>query len=327
MGWSCHHDSEYMAVSERELSLDWQTRRLRPALADLPVTTSRSFGWDGVTLEQYRVSDFDTGEIAHLKHVVALQLSGSLGIEWKVDGKTTRHTITAGSVSVVPAHLPHSCRSGDSGEFVLLLLDPRFLQLHSPVGDVGIGPELAVTLGVADPLILGLAQAFLAEVQSGGPGGRIYIETLAAGLAVHLAGRFGNRFLAQQNRGTVRSRREVRKAIEFIHSNLERDFALVDMATAVGLSPFHFSRVFKKATGLSPYQFVLRQRIQKAKELLLDGRETLAGVAVRVGFCDQSHFTSHFKRVCGVTPKQFADRMSVGIQRDTEAGEAGGGRG
>ena len=99
----------------------------------------------------------------------------------------------------------------------------------------------------------------------------------------------------------------------FIQENLEKDFSLSELAAAVNLSPFYFSRIFKKATGHSPYQFVLRQRIQRARQLLLAGQDSIASVAIKVGFCDQSHFSAHFKRVCGVTPKHFADRHGTGV--------------
>ena len=161
----------------------------------------------------------------------------------------------------------------------------------------------------ADPLISAVCQALLGEVINGAAAGRIYAETLGAALAVHLADRFSHRRIPPAQGNALRSRREVRRAIEYIHANLGRDLTLMDMAGAVSLSPFHFSRVFKQSTGVSPYQFVLRQRIQRAKELLMSGAETIADVALRVGFCDQSHFTAQFKRACGVTPRQFADRM------------------
>ncbi len=301
---------EIMVSCARQLSLDLQTRQLRPALAEAPLRASSDcFGWEGIHVEHFQVSAFETGEIALLKHAVVLQLQGSMSIEWRAGGKSSFLTLFPGQVSVVPAHLPHASRSGDGGEFVAVALDPRFLQLHC-LGSAGVGAELSLSLGANDPLISAICQTLLDEVINGAPAGRIYAETLGAALAVHLADRFSDRRVAPASGAALRSRREVRRAIEYIHANLGRDLSLTEMATAVSLSPFHFSRVFKHSTGVSPYQFVLRQRIQRAKELLLSGAETIADVALRVGFCDQSHFTAQFKRICGVTPRQFADRMT-----------------
>src|SRR5262249_10400869 len=82
--------------------------------------------------------------------------------------------------------------------------------------------------------------------------------------------------------------------------------ALADMAGVVGLNPYHFARQFKAATGLPPHQYVIARRVERAKELLQAGTAaSLAEVALRAGFCDQSQFTRHFKRLVGVTPGQF----------------------
>ena len=81
---------------------------------------------------------------------------------------------------------------------------------------------------------------------------------------------------------------------------------LEQMAAAARLSPYHFARQFKAATGLPPHQFVIRRRVERAKQLLQTGGGfSLAEVAARVGFSDQSQFTHHFKRLVGVTPGQF----------------------
>jgi AraC family transcriptional regulator len=69
------------------------------------------------------------------------------------------------------------------------------------------------------------------------------------------------------------------------------------------LSPYHFSRQFKRSTGLSPHQYVVRKRVERAKELLINTDLTLYEVAISVGFVDQSHLAKHTKRLLGVSPK------------------------
>jgi AraC family transcriptional regulator len=78
------------------------------------------------------------------------------------------------------------------------------------------------------------------------------------------------------------------------------------MAEVVGLNSYHFARQFKAATGLPPHQFVIARRVERARELLQEGADlSLAEVALRAGFSDQSQFSCHFKRQVGVTPRQF----------------------
>ncbi len=78
------------------------------------------------------------------------------------------------------------------------------------------------------------------------------------------------------------------------------------MAAAVHLSPCHFARQFKTATGLAPHQYVIARRVERAQEILRrDDEVCLSEVALRLGFSDQSQFSFHFKRINGVTPGQY----------------------
>ncbi|MDB5312349.1 MAG: marA [Gemmataceae bacterium] len=82
--------------------------------------------------------------------------------------------------------------------------------------------------------------------------------------------------------------------------------SLGQLAAVARLSPYHFARQFKAATGLPPHQYVIARRVERAKQILQDGTGlSLAEVAAEAGFSDQSHFSHHFKRIVGVTPGQF----------------------
>jgi len=85
------------------------------------------------------------------------------------------------------------------------------------------------------------------------------------------------------------------------------------MAKAVHLSAFHFARQFKAATGMPPYQYVVARRIERAQQLLGESNDlSLAEIATDVGFSDQSQFSTHFKRVVGVTPRRFRKSARTG---------------
>jgi AraC family transcriptional regulator len=88
--------------------------------------------------------------------------------------------------------------------------------------------------------------------------------------------------------------------------NLSEPLMLATLAATAHLSEFHFARLFKQATGLPPHQYIIVKRVERAKRHIRDGRLTLAEVAAAVGFTDQSQLSKHFKRVVGVSPKQFA---------------------
>jgi AraC-like DNA-binding protein len=96
-------------------------------------------------------------------------------------------------------------------------------------------------------------------------------------------------------------------ALQFIQQNYAHELTLSNIAAAVSLSPFHLTRLFKRTLGISLYQHVLQVRVNSARSLLAAGTSgrSLAEIAAAVGFADQSHLTRHFKRITGVTPRQF----------------------
>ncbi len=102
------------------------------------------------------------------------------------------------------------------------------------------------------------------------------------------------------------------RTLEFINQNLARDLRLWELAQIAGMSPNYFCELFKVSTGLSPYQYILRARIERAKQYLRDPKFTLACAGEAAGFADQSHFTKVFRRIVGVTPMKFRGKIGTG---------------
>lgn len=98
---------------------------------------------------------------------------------------------------------------------------------------------------------------------------------------------------------------KLQQAIAYMQAHLAESLTLEMITAHIGMSQFHFCRLFKQAMGISPYQYLLQQRIEQAKQLLLQRNLGIADIALEVGFTDQSHFCYQFKRFVGETPKQF----------------------
>lgn len=96
-----------------------------------------------------------------------------------------------------------------------------------------------------------------------------------------------------------------RRAIEFIESNLSKPITLSDIADAAAMSPYHFARSFRAATGVTPVRYVWERRIELAKRLLKDKAMPIAEVALACGFATQSHFTTAFRQSTGSTPAEY----------------------
>jgi AraC family transcriptional regulator len=118
-------------------------------------------------------------------------------------------------------------------------------------------------------------------------------------------------YLPGTAKGAVESRSrglaewQVRRACEYLSENLSRDFSLGELAAVVGLSEEHFCRAFGRSVGTSPYQWLLKRRMARARELLADRSLSLTVVAQEVGYTGQSAFGAAFRKITGCTPSQY----------------------
>ncbi len=99
--------------------------------------------------------------------------------------------------------------------------------------------------------------------------------------------------------------RQLRKVEDYLNARLADEISIAALAEQVGLSPFHFCRVFKQTTGASPLQFVTRERISRAQQLMRETSRSVIEIALDVGYTNPSHFAQVFRRVVGVTPTEF----------------------
>jgi AraC family transcriptional regulator len=147
-----------------------------------------------------------------------------------------------------------------------------------------------------------------AGVQTGAALDRMYGEGLSTALAAHLLREYGAAVLEPKRQYGGLPRAKLVRALEYIQDQLDTDLTVSGIAQAVGLSPYHFTRLFKESTGQSPHQYVVDARVREAKELLTTGKFTISEAAHHLGFADQSHLTRHFRRLFGLPPKKLLSR-------------------
>lgn len=98
---------------------------------------------------------------------------------------------------------------------------------------------------------------------------------------------------------------QLQQLLDYIDTHLDRDLSLIELASVINISPTYFASLFKHSMGISPYQYVIQQRVEKAKLMLLKTDLAIADIAFQTGFSSQSHLTQQFKRLTGMTPKQI----------------------
>lgn len=292
-------------IQKRVLVSELPQGRQRPLIKANPVQSSTSMGFQGFLLEKHRIAEHENIDVAGTQTVLGLHLSAPIKVEVRDEGPFRERIFSPGDIAVFPAGVRHSCRFKGESEFILMGLSMEVLANASRAVANRDEPGLRLNWGIRDPLIRDTFANLEEICASPRKLDRIYGETLANSLAMHLVRNCNqmNGQLGSINRGL--SRAQLGRVLDFIHGTPYADISLSSMATAAGLSPFHFSRMFKVATGVSPHQYVLRRRIEIGAEMLLSRDESIASIALELGFADQSHFTMHFKRVHGVGPAGY----------------------
>jgi AraC family transcriptional regulator len=264
--------------------------------------------WDGIRVQHCRLRTGESVERWHTRHEIVVLLAGSFTATMEsATGQRRTGRRSSGHTPIVPAGQSYSAYWEEELEELSIHLDPAFLARAAAEASVSDKVELVEACSVSDPVIRQIGMALKAEVESEGPASRLYAESLANVLAVHLLRHYtqeGDRVRASL--GGL-SGRKLNQVTEFIQDNIERDLGLTEIAEAVDLSPFHFARSFKQATGVSPHQYLIKSRIERAKALLADSELPIVEVGFRAGFKNQSHFTTLFRKLTSLTPKAYRD--------------------
>lgn len=186
-------------------------------------------------------------------------------------------------------------------------IEPQLISTiaHETVYDEKV--ELISTFARPDPLIQHLALNLHANLNSSNYD-RLYAESLFHALSMHLLRYYATcQFTFKEYTGVPPYK--LRQAINYINDNLDQKIKLGDVAKLIDISQFYFSHLFKESMGIAPYQYVIKQRVEKAKELIKQNQLPLAKIALECGFSSQSQMTRHFRRSVGVTPKVYRDRL------------------
>jgi AraC family transcriptional regulator len=213
-----------------------------------------------------------------------------------------RLTFDVGEMSLVPRHLEKWFRNEDlHGLCVAISDDALTAASNGRSGEV----ELRRADRLVDARLGALVEVVNAERIAGFPSGRLFLDSVEQALAVALVNGYALRDRpVRTHRGGLGSAR-LRRIKEFVQAKLEGELTLCEMAQSVELSTAHFSRMFRKSTGDSPHRFVLRHRVERAKEMLRTAELRILDVAVGCGFKTQQHFARVFRRMCGVAPTEY----------------------
>jgi AraC family transcriptional regulator len=206
---------------------------------------------------------------------------------------------TRGDMDIMPAGYADTWREDADNTSLYLAVAPRLL--HRTAEELGIDPQRAgldMRHQFRDSHIEHIAWALDAERRADYANGNLYTESLGTALAVHLL----RRYPASVVRGGGLAPARLRQLQDYIEAHLDQPLSLLELAAIAGLSSSHLKTLFRRSTGMPVHQYVMRQRVERARELLQHSDAPLSQIALDVGFAHQSHMARCMQRLLGVAP-------------------------
>lgn len=273
-----------------------------PLLAGRPRLSSADSPWKGIVLERHTVGSVEVPEHSHGSLCMHLQLRGDVAMEWWCGGRNAVEQPRAGSLILLPEGTRDRLRWQGESERLIVSVAPALMQRAAVDSGLPTAPEMAMRWHLQDDGLRGLLTEMGREAEAGWPAGSLYGELLGLSLAQWLLRRYSLGALPIRNvRGGMPLPR-MRRVLEFVEAHLHEDLHLDGLAAEAGLSAFHFARMFRDSTGVTPHQYVLERRVARAQTLLSLGRLTVGEVAAESGFSSATNFIRSFRQRVGVSP-------------------------
>jgi len=279
-----------------------------PECTCTPILSSQSQGWENILVEQFQHPSGEGATQYNHEHTICLSLAPRPVRFLQVKaGRTHSSLYGKGDISITPAQMPFFARWEGEDHYMQIRLSTQFIQTVASE-TLEIAPdrlELIPEFRVRDSQIEAIALMLLTELQQKSIGSALYIDSLKNVLAIHLIRNYASAKPNVSIHSTGLPERKLAYVLEYMHHHLEEDVKLSDLAALLGISQFHFCRLFKQSLGVSPYQYLLQQRVERAKQLLKQTDQSIMEIAFLCGFNSHSHLTKQFRQLTGMTPTVY----------------------
>jgi AraC family transcriptional regulator len=273
-----------------------------------------SNGWKDLLVRIYSESPVRESTIVPgiAEPYIVRVLSGAAVVEEReLGGPWLKTRVETGDFFLTASQSPYELRwrsigPEPFGTMHLYLGLPVFTRAIEEVFEKNLGTiHLRDVSGFKDTFLTALVEELRGEVSSGRPASPLFVQGVAQALAVHLARNYTELTKdVQEYKGGLPGFK-LRKITELMAAHLEKDFSLIRLAREADMSEFHFSRLFKRTTGLTPSQYFIHLRMEKARRLLRETSKSVIEIGLDVGYSSPSHFAQIFRREVGIPPSEY----------------------
>lgn len=284
---------------------------VQQALPCLPALNSYNVNDEGILLLHYkRYPAHELPAYAAKYHIVPIWgLDSQAKIEARLDDRDYRGMFGRGASGVIPAQFEHWAVWDQAIDLTVVFLHPKLIEQVAEQNVKGGRIELMPKHDTYDPALTQLGLLLKADLEAGYPSGKLYRDSIVTALAARLVNHHATCPICPESSVAGLSNARLQIIMNYIQDYLEQEIKLADLARLIDLSESYLCRAFKKSTGISLHQYLLQQRIERAKRLLKHSHLNLTEIAQHCGFSSHSHFTLQFKRFVGVLPSQMRLRQ------------------
>lgn len=287
--------------------LDYSTKKVSNCGSPLVIEESSvNLGWKGVLLEKGYSPFFYPKNIYTETFYFALSISAST--KWKAYTDASSKDIKAepGEVWLNPPNTPFTHEVNVPCYFILLLIEEQELYKNFDEKLPEQKLNFLTQYNINDVSLANVIHLFYQEVKNSGKNGRLYFENLKKLFSSYFIRNYSDYSdIISKNQQSNLNEAMINSIRNYILEHISEDISIDDLAFQLGLSKFYFLKEFKKFTGITPYQFILKLKLEKAQELLRSTNKSLSEIAYELSFSDQSHFSRLFTKTFGESPKKY----------------------
>jgi AraC family transcriptional regulator len=273
-----------------------------------PIISSHQSGWKNIHLNHFQLPQWEMPEVVGEQQTISLfSPRSATAMEIIHEGRTRLlPQPVENHILLMPRDLPSGFRWNNDIEFTTCHIESK---CFDRIAYESVNPdrvELLLTLPpTTDPLVWQLVMVLKHTLETNPTNSCFYAESLTTALAAHLLQHYATRtHVLRKYRGGL-PQPKLAQALEYINEHLSEDLSLETLAIALNISQYYLCRLFKQSIGMSPHAYLVKQRVERSKQLLKDKDNRILDVAIACGFANPSHFAKCFRQQLGITPSQF----------------------